>query len=83
MRPSNDEGMCTIDAAKVVDHLNRTNWRRFAEFVRDLGDSATKANRRHTELMVDYLALRERLDRYEPRVVQKPYDPTPPAEASD
>lgn len=83
MRKAADEGLTMIDATRVAAHLERTGCPNFASFVRQLDASATQANRRHTVLMADYLGLRQRLDQYEPRTVEKPFDPTPPAEASD
>lgn len=83
MRPDHDDNMTTISADKIASHLERTGWQAFASFVRQLDDSAAAANRRHSSLMGDYCRLVERLERYEPRVNERPFDPTPPSEASD
>lgn len=83
MRRAHDEGILTIDGSKVATHLERTGWINFAAFVRQLDGSAAAANRQSMELRDECRRLRERLEQYEPPTTEKPYDPRPPAEASD
>lgn len=70
----------TIDAEVIADYLDSQRRHGMASFVRDLGREDTNVNKRQMDLLK---RIHELEAKYEPRVREKPYDPTPPAEASD
>ena len=71
---------CTIDAEVIADFLDTQRRHGMASFVRALGREDTRVNKREMDLLARIHALEAK---YEPRTEAKPYDPRPPANASD